>query len=288
MNREQFRNTNVVRIQKIIEEAQQEGLPTKPLTDKVYEGIAKNVTEERIVQAVTTVRNRYSNAYRRARELATNTDRERQLGDLIARTYSAGLTEEDCDTIMTALQTRTRSMNQSQAQEITIQTITTARIMAHRDVRSRTVSDVLVNALDQSYEASDMKEIQYSFRLRARHGSAENVAQHFAAVINQGLDAKALGKNYARNNENGESGGSNSGSGGAGSGGSNSSGGSGNSGGGSGGNSNGSSGGSGGGSGSSGGSGGSGSSGGSGGGSGSSGGSGGSGSSGGSGGGRGK
>ena len=56
MQREQFRHTNMVRVQKIIEEAQEAGLPTKPLTDKVYEGIAKNVDEERIVQAVSRVR----------------------------------------------------------------------------------------------------------------------------------------------------------------------------------------------------------------------------------------
>jgi hypothetical protein len=290
MHREQFRHTNMVQVQKIIEEAKQEGLPTKPLTDKVYEGIAKNIDEENIVQAITRVRNRYSHAYQQARELVVDPVQEELLGDLIAGAYTAGLEQEECETVMSALKTRTRTMNQSQAQELTIQTMTTARIMAHRDVRSETISDVLVTALGKSYEATEMKEMQNSFVNKARYGSAENVAQQFSDGINQGLRARELGHTSGRGDENDGNRGSNAGSGGAGSSGSNSSGNSGSSSGGSSGGS-GSSGNSGGGSGgSSGSSGGSGNSGGSGGSSGNSGGSSGSsgGSSGGSGGGRGK
>lgn len=224
MQREQFRHTNMVRVQKIIEDAKTAGLPTKPLTDKVYEGIAKEVDEERIVQAVSRVRNRHMHAYQQARELAVDPEEEKPLGDLIAGAYTAGLGEEECDAIIVALQTRTRTMNRSQAQELTIQTMATARVMAHRDVRSETISDVMVSALDNSYKATDMKELQHAFINRARLGSSEDVAQLFSDGINQGLGSGELGHRSGRNEEYGEGNGTNGGSGGAGSGGSNSSG----------------------------------------------------------------
>lgn len=225
MHREQFRHANIVRVQKEIEDAQKDGLPTTPLTDKVYEGIAKNIDEEAIVRAVTRVRNRYAHAYRQAHELVVDPEQEELLGNLIADAYTAGLTEEDCDTILAALQTRTRTKNQRLDQELTIQTMTTARFMAHRDVRSTTVSEVLVNALDKSYGTTDLKEMQYSFLNRARYGSAETIAQQFSDGINQGLDAAALGHSQERRGESDGSGGAGENSGGAGSGGSNSSGG---------------------------------------------------------------
>ena len=214
-------------------EAQKDGLPTKPLTDKVYEGIAKNIEEDVIVQAVTRVRNRYRHAYRQAQELAVDPEQEELLGNLIAGAYTAGLTEEDCDAILAALQTRTRTANQRQDQELAIQTMTTARFMAHREVRSKTVSELLVTALDKSYETADLKEMQHSFLNRARYGSAENIARQFSDNINQGMDASALGHSPKRSGESDGSGGAGSGgsngsggnSGGAGSGGSNSSGG---------------------------------------------------------------
>lgn len=233
MYREQFRHANMVQVQEEIEEAQKDGLPTKPLTDKVYEGIAKNIEEDVIVQAVTRVRNRYRHAYRQAQELAVDPEQEELLGNLIAGAYTAGLTEEDCDAILAALQTRTRTANQRQDQELAIQTMTTARFMAHREVRSKTVSELLVTALDKSYETADLKEMQHSFLNRARYGSAENIARQFSDNINQGMDASALGHSPKRSGESDGSGGAGSGgsngsggnSGGAGSGGSNSSGG---------------------------------------------------------------
>ncbi len=223
MHREQFRQSNMVRVQKIIEDAKGEGLPTKPLTDKVYEGIAKDVNEEDIVEALTRVRNRYRHAYQQARELVVDPEQEEILGDLITDAYTAGLQQEECEAVMSALKTRTRTMNRGQAQDLIIQTMITARIMAQREVRSETISDVLVTALGKSYEATEMKELQHSFMNNTRYGSSEHVAQQFLDGINQGLRAQELGPASGGSNENDGSRGSNAGSGGAGSGGANSS-----------------------------------------------------------------
>ena len=224
MNREAFSHANTVRVQQIIEEAEKEGLPTEPLTDKVYEGIAKTVDEDSIVEAVIRVRHRYAYAYQRAGELAVDADQEKIIAKLIAGAYTAGLTEEECDSIMTALQTRTRSMNRSQAQQLSIETINTARIMAHRDVSSETISDVLITALDKSYQAKEMEEMQHTFMNRTRNGSAEKVAQQFSNDISRGLGVDSLGRNSSNGSGSDNNRDSNGGSGGAGGGGSNSSG----------------------------------------------------------------
>ena len=224
MNREAFSHANIVRVQQIIEEAEKEGLPTEPLTDKVYEGIAKTVDEDSIVGALLRVRHRYAYAYRRAGELEVDQDREKILGDLIAGAYTAGLTEEECDLIMAALQTRTRSMNRSQAHQLSFETMNTARTMAHRDVSSETISDVLVTALDKSYQAKEMEEMQHFFMNRARYGSAEKVAKQFSDDISRGLGVGSLGRNSSNGDGSDNSRESNGGSGGAGGGGSNSSG----------------------------------------------------------------
>jgi hypothetical protein len=224
MNREEFSHANIVRVQQIIEEAEKEGLPTEPLTDKVYEGIAKTVDEDSIVGAVRRVRHRYAYAYQRAGELVVDPDQEKVLGDLIAGAYTAGLTEEECDSIMAALQTRTRSMNRSQVQQLSVETINTARIMAHRDVSSETISDVLVTALDKSYQAKEMEEMQHSFMNRTRYGSAEQVAQQLSNDISRGLGVGSLGRNSSSGGGSDNNRNSNGGSGGAGGGGSNSSG----------------------------------------------------------------
>jgi len=215
IRRERFRNSNVDKIQQTIEKAQQEGLPIKPLTDKVYEGIAKNVDEETIVRAVLQVKTRYRDAYRNARELDLDPEQEKPLGDLIAGAKAAGLANKESEAIMAALLARTRTMNRGAAQQLSIQTMTTARTMARRSVTSATVSEVLVNGLEQSYQARDMKNMNDAFMQRARYRPAEPIAQQLAQGIKQGLDATALTSASAwgdqkndSTNSRGESGGS--------------------------------------------------------------------------------
>jgi hypothetical protein len=123
MQQHRFQHENQLHINTMIREAQQKGLPTEPLMNKVHEGIAKNVPEEKIVQAVERVQNRNENAYRQAGALTSDKQHARQLGQVIAEAYTAGLMEKDAAQIMTQLQTRTRTMNQQEAQELRIQTI---------------------------------------------------------------------------------------------------------------------------------------------------------------------
>ena len=193
MQRYQFRHENTLHVRNMIQDAQQKGLPASPITDKVYEGIAKNIDEDRIIQAVERVSERYENAYRQANTLSTDKEQARQLGQTIAEAYTAGLKEEDCARIITQLQTRTRTINQQESKELTMQTMATARIMARRNVQSTTISDVLENALQHSYQAHEVHTLQTAFVKKARYGSPEDVAREFYGDISHDVTASDLG-----------------------------------------------------------------------------------------------
>lgn len=193
MQRYQFRHENTLRVRNMIQEAQQQGVPTVPITDKVFEGIAKKINEDNIVQAVGRVLARYENAYRRASTLITDKQQARQLGQTIAETYTAGMKEEDCARVMTRLQTRLRTINRQEAKELTIQTMVTARIMARRGVESTTISDVLESALQHSYQAREMHTLRNSFVKQARYASPKDVANSFVVDISNGVTASGLG-----------------------------------------------------------------------------------------------
>lgn len=231
MQRHRFTHTNQVRVQKVIQDAEQEGLPTKPLADKVYEGIAKDIDEQRIVQAMTTVRNRYAYAYRQVRQLADDADDAQVLGKVVAEAYTAGLQQQDCDEIVEALQTRLRTMTRQEARELALETMLTVRLMARRGVESVTASDVVVSALEQSYDDTDMQQIQQAFTRRARNGSVQGIANQLGEHIGSGGTAQNFGRSSGFGQSPGDgagSGGNSGGSSGNGAGSSGSSGGSGN------------------------------------------------------------
>jgi hypothetical protein len=115
MYQNQFRHENTQRIQNMIEEAQQKGLPTEPMQNKVHEGIAKKADEEAIVRAVEQVQNRYENAYRHAQTLFDEPEQVQSMGNRFAEANAAGLANEDAARIMVQLQNRTRNMNRAQA-----------------------------------------------------------------------------------------------------------------------------------------------------------------------------
>ncbi len=193
MQRARFSHANQVEVQQTIKAANQEGLPVEPLTHKVHEGIAKNVSEDRIVEAVHRVRYRYAKAYRKAGELEVEPDQEQLLGNLIAGAYAAGLTDPECDRIMAALRTRTRTATRSQnQQQLHIQTMATALTMARRGVSPETISEVLVNALEFSHQQQYMHKMRHAFVHSSRYGTPEGTALRFAQRLSQGGDPTTL------------------------------------------------------------------------------------------------
>ncbi len=216
MERQRFTHSNQVRVQKVIQDAKQEGLPTQPLADKVYEGIAKGVDEQRIVQAMTTVRNRYAYAYRQVRQLVDDAADAQVLGKVVAEAYTAGLKQQDCDKIVEELQTRLQTMTRQESRELALETMLTTRLMARRGVESVTVSDVVVSALEQSYDDADMQQIQKAFMGRALNGSAQGMATQLGEHIGSGGAAQDFGKSSGFGQSHGDGAGSGGQAGGAG------------------------------------------------------------------------
>ena len=193
MHQARFSHANQLQVQKLIDTCLQEGLPVKPITHKVHEGIVKNIPEDRILEAAHRVQERYAHAYRKAGELEVEPGQKLRLGHLIAGAYAAGLTEPECDRILAALRIRTRTATRSQnQQELHVETIATARALARRGVSSETISEVLVNALEFSYQPQGMHKMRHAFVQSSQYAAPEQTAHRFANLISQGVDPNNL------------------------------------------------------------------------------------------------
>lgn len=217
MHQNRFSQVNMERIRELLEDMEQDGLPTDPVTDKVYEGIVKGVEPEIIVQAAERVRNRYRIAERQAGELIPASQQRTRLREMFVGAYAAGMTEPECSRLVSQLQSRTRSMDAVEAQELTLQTMATARAIVRRGASAEHTSQLLEQALQQSYQAGDMEQMRHQFEYRVRYGSPDHVAAQFNDEIGSGAKAEELGRSRSRGSESnsGNAGGSGNGSAGA-------------------------------------------------------------------------
>ena len=198
MQQYRFTQSHVLHVQNMVQEAQKQGIPTDPLIDKVYEGMAKKINEEKIIQAANRVQHRYENAYRNAAELTENQEEINTLGTVIAEAQTAGLGDQDRDRIMTQLQKRIRKMDKIQAYALSESTFLAVRNMSRHGAGSAAASEVVVNALQHSFQAREMKQLQESFTTQARFGHSEEVARSFSYQISRGTDAAGLGTGSGR------------------------------------------------------------------------------------------
>lgn len=230
MLQHRFQERHLIQAQNTIMETMQSGLPVEPVMNKAFEGMAKNVPDERIVQAMKTTQSRYANAYRKAGELTPDEETQSRLGLLIAQGLGAGLEDKDMESVMAQLQIRIRQMSQNRADELCLQTFITARIMARLGVDSHKVSEVVRRALQQQFSAREMRQLGSNFNNQSQQTSSNQLANQFAQKIGQGQKPGESGSNQGsgRNTESASesTGGSESGSGNAGHGGSDAMGGS--------------------------------------------------------------
>lgn len=195
MLRYRFQERHIIQAQKTILETMQSGLPVEPVMNKAFEGMAKNVPDERIVQAMKITGSRYANAYRKARELTPDEETQTRLGPLIAQGLGAGLQDKDVESVMAQLQVRMRQMSQNNAGELCLQTFMTARIMARLGVDSDKVSDVVRQALQQQFSAREMQQLGANFNEQSQQTSSNQVANQFAQKIGQGEKPGQSGSN---------------------------------------------------------------------------------------------
>ncbi len=224
MNSNRFQKEQMLKAQTIVLETQGRGLPTKPVINKAFEGIAKHVTPERTLQAMETVRTRYAFAFDHARSIAKNEEQTGRLGNMLAESLAAGLKEQDASRIITRLQEQSQKKNQDQVNELAAVCLAMARDMSRLGVSSSMSSQVISSALSKGLNASDIAGMHQSLLAKSQTHSAQVVSQELARGLQHGQSAQEQGgtagdqSGHGGQSSSGDSGGSNGsgGSGGAG------------------------------------------------------------------------
>lgn len=188
-----FRQEHTLRAHQIIIDAHKEGLPVEPIMSKAYEGIAKQIKDKNIVQAMEKVQSRYSFAYKQANELTPNKAQIRLIGNNIAEGLAAGVNDHDVGRIRDRLQQRAKQMTNAEMDDLALETLRSARDMARLGVSSKSTADIVCQALQHHYSAEKMKRMRKSFRTQSRNSSPTTLAERYLDAIRGGRSVESLG-----------------------------------------------------------------------------------------------
>lgn len=223
MSANRFREDQILAAQAIVLASQGRGLPTRPIMNKAFEGIAKQVPPERTLQAMEAVSSRYAFAFEQARSVTQDADQIGRLGNMLAESLAAGLKEPDASRIISELQERSPQMNQNQKEELAAACLALARDMSRLGVTSTLSSEVVSSALSNGLNTAAIAGMHQSMLAESQTHSAQTVAQGFAHGMQQGQPTPGLGGmsgGQAGHGGQGGAGGSGGGAGGSGGGGS--------------------------------------------------------------------
>jgi hypothetical protein len=193
MEENRFGDDLTVRAYEIIQTALKEGLPVDPIMNKASEGMAKKEKPEKVLQAMETVRMRYFLAFQQVRTVTADEKQQLALAQVIAEALAAGITEKDLSRLMENLRQQTRQLSREQTNTLSLQSFQVARDMARLRVSSETVTDVVSQALQNSYSSREMEQMRKSFTNDARHGNADSVAKQYSAQIGAGSRGVGFG-----------------------------------------------------------------------------------------------
>lgn len=193
MNANRFHEEQILEAQAIVLEAQGRGLPAKPIVNKAFEGMAKQVPPERTLQAMGAVNSRYAFAFEQARSITQNAEQIGRLGNMLAEGLAAGLKEQDASHIMGRLQERSPKMNHSQAEELAAACLAMARDMSRLGVTSSLSSQIIASALSNGLNTASIAGMHQSMLAQSQTHSAQSVAQGLAHGMQQGQSPQGLG-----------------------------------------------------------------------------------------------
>jgi hypothetical protein len=193
MNANRFQENQILTAQTIVLEAQSRGLPTKPIINKAFEGMAKQVPPERTLQAMGAVSSRYAFAYGQARSITQNSEQIGRLGNMLAESLAAGLKEPDASRIISQLQEQSLKMSSNQMEELAEACLAMARDMSRLGVASALSSQVVSSALSNGLNTAAIAGMHQSMLAESQTHSAQTVAQGFAHGMQQGQSSQGLG-----------------------------------------------------------------------------------------------
>jgi len=195
-----FGEQQVLQAQVMLMEARRQGLPTEPMMNKAYEGLAKQVQAEAVVKAMERVRFRYGYATKQAGIITNDKTKTSRMAAILAESMAAGMHEQDAERIMQALRERTRNMARAHSEELALQTLMTTRAMARLRMQSKSVGDSVCQALQQGYSAQEMYQMRNTVMANARHSDSEGFSK------GQSLDAGQHGGQGGMGGHGGDSG----------------------------------------------------------------------------------
>jgi uncharacterized membrane protein YgcG len=182
-----FAEQHIVSLQTAVMQAHNQGLPTGPLNDKILEGIAKHAAAPSIIMAMERVTNRYAHAFELASQLTGERGRISQWGTLIATGNAAGLNFVDMESILQKVRTRTDAYKKADFNNLTMETLTTARDMARQSVSSTSVTEIVTLAIDKGFNARDMRQLNTIFSNQALGTPLATLTANCIAGLQKGL-----------------------------------------------------------------------------------------------------
>ena len=193
MNANRFQEEQILKAQAIVLEAQGRGLPTTPVINKAFEGMAKQVAPERTLQAMEAVSSRYAFAYDQARSITQNTEQGGRLGDMLAESLAAGFKQQDAYQIIGKIKEQSSKMNQNQMDGLAEACLAMARDMSRLGVSSNLSSQVISSALSNGLNAASIASMHQSLVAQSQTNSAQALAQGLAHGMQQGQSVQGLG-----------------------------------------------------------------------------------------------
>lgn len=181
-----FNLEQILKAQLIVMQARRQNLPTKPIVNKAFEGMAKDVMDEKIVRAMEVVRSRYAFAYAQAKLLSHQKARKSHLEKMLAGALTAGLSKQDAAKICNMVNEKAENVSNEQQNDLAFEVLKTARDMARLSVTSTAVTRVLVQALHQGFSANEIKSLRASFMFHSRSTSPQNLARSYSETIGRG------------------------------------------------------------------------------------------------------
>lgn len=168
-----FRHEQVMKAHSVLMNAHKQDLPIEPMMNKAHEGMAKQVQDSAVVEAMAQVQSRYAFSSMLAKAITKDKARMTQFGKIIVDSLSAGMHSEDAERIMQALHERARHMNQIHMEELATQTFMTARMMARLGHSSMSIADSLCQGLQDGYGAKEMHDMRNSTMTNSIHSSSK-------------------------------------------------------------------------------------------------------------------
>lgn len=199
-----FSNQEMLNAYEIIAEAKKNGLPEKPVMNKLHEGVAKKVQSGNIIKAMKKVQARYKTAGELAQHMAGDGEQSRILTEDIAESMTAGMNDGDVTKIGEMLKTRTKDQSGKDSSGLAEQAFKTVKTMARMGVESESAAEVIKDALRKGYDMEKMIKLKNAFIVQARtRANPSELAAYFSQGIRAGVSVEDLSQPGFSNSGNG-------------------------------------------------------------------------------------